>query len=85
MIMEIQIGLYQEIIYGTSVTYSKLYSKEGYRFYDKEAKVYDEEGNAIPEEKVTSEQRGYLELCYTPLTDVDAINARFVSMPENLI
>lgn len=85
MIMEIQIGLYQEIIYGKSVTYSKLYSKKGYRFYDKEAKVYDEEGKTIPEEKVTSEQREYLELCYTPLTDVDAINARFVSMPENLI
>lgn len=80
MIMEIQIGLYQEIIYGTRVTYSKLYSKEGYCFYDKKAKVYDEEGNAIPELKIELNKRQYMRYCLTPLTSMDDINKIYKSV-----
>lgn len=85
MIKEIQVGLYQEIIYGSKVNYSKLYSEEGYCFYDATAEVYDEDGDLIPEGEIKNEQRQYFKLCYTPLITVEEINARFVSIPEYLI
>lgn len=79
--VEIQTGLYQELVVGTYITYSKLYSSEGYCFYDKTVEIYDEEGNVIPEDEILPTQRTYMQYCSTPDTDVNVLNATFVSVP----
>lgn len=79
--VEIQTGLYQELVVTKFVTYSKLYSSEGYCFYDLIDTYYDEEGNQIPEDQVPATMRMYYQYCSTPETEVADLNARFVSVP----
>lgn len=79
--IEIQEGLYQEIVVGTFITRSRLHSAEGYCFYDKTDVVYDEAGNVIPDEDVLPTQRILMQYCSTPETDIAELNARFVSIP----
>ena len=79
--VEIQTGLYHELVVGTYITRSRLYSSEGYCFYDKEEYIYDEEGNVIPDDEVLPNQRIYAQYMATPIIDIDTLNARFVSVP----
>lgn len=44
----------------------KLYADEGYCFYDKTDKLYDEEGNVIPNEMVLPAQRTYMRFIIIP-------------------
>lgn len=82
--VELQTGLYQEIVTehaGTlTIVYSKLHSSDGYCFYDVEAEIYDEEGNLIAPEDVQPNQRLYYQYCATPITDINALNAKYVSV-----
>ena len=83
--VQIQIGLYQDLksftLGSTTHYYSELYSSEGYCFYDKTLEIYDDEGNVIPEDEILPTQRVYMQYCATPVTDVDTLNATFVSVP----
>lgn len=85
----LQTGLYvyryQITVGGVQRTLGKLYSTEGYCFYDKEVEISDEEGNIIPEEDVQPNQRIYMQ--YRTLSLIDAaltneqLRARFISVP----
>lgn len=77
----IQTGLQQELITGKYTTYSKLYSEDGYCFYDKTVQFYDDENNLIPESEIEPEQRQYMRYCSTPMTSIDEINSIYVSVP----
>jgi hypothetical protein len=77
---EIQPGLYHNLVVGRYITYSELYSSEGYCFYDVTAEVWDEEGNVIPPEDIQPNQRLYAQYCSTPITDVATLNAIYVSV-----
>lgn len=79
--VEIQTGLYQNLVVGRYITYSELYSAEGYCFYDNTVSYYDEEGNEIPNDQVPATMRMYYQYCSTPETAVEDLNARFVSVP----
>ena len=79
--VEIQTGLYLNLVQGTFITMGHLYSSEGYCFYDKTVEFYDEEGNLIPDNEVLPTQRTYMQYMTTPVTDVDTLNATFVSVP----
>lgn len=79
--VQIQTGLYQDIITNSFTSYSRLYSSEGYCFYDRTIEFYDEEGNVIPEDEVPATMRQYAQYCSTPETTVEELNARFVSVP----
>ena len=79
--VQIQEGLYQDLIVGRYTSYSELYSSEGYCFYDKNDRYYDEEGNLIPDEEVPATMRIYMQNCSTPETTAEELNARFVSVP----
>lgn len=77
----IQTSLQQELITGKYTTYSKLYSEDGYCFYDKTVQFYDDENNLIPESEIEPEQRQYMRYCSTPMTSIDEINSIYVSVP----
>lgn len=79
--VQIQTGLYQELVVTNFNTYSRLYSSEGYCFYDKNDEIYDEEGNLIPDEQVLPHQRVYAQYMVTPETLADEINTHIVSVP----
>lgn len=79
--VEIQTGLYLNLVQGTYITMAHLYSSEGYCFYDKTAPVYDEEGNQLAEEEIQPNQRLYAQYRTTSITDIDVLNAKFVSVP----
>lgn len=79
--VEIQTGLWQDIVVGTSVTYSRLYSAEGYCFYDTYVEYYDEEGNLITDESVLCTMRTYVQYASTPMTNPADINEHFKSVP----
>lgn len=79
--VQIQTGLYQELVVTNFNTYSRLYSSEGYCFYDLIDTYYDEEGNQIPEDQVPATMRVYYQYCSTPETAVEDLNARFISVP----
>lgn len=79
--IQIQEGLYQEIIVGRYTVFSKLYSSNGYCFYDKTERFYDEENNLILDEDILSSKRNYAQFCSTPKTKVEDINNQFVSVP----
>lgn len=80
--IEIQTGLwldtYTLTIGGNNVLIRKLYSSEGYCFYDKADLVYDEEGNVVPDDEVLPNQRMYMQFC-TVGQDRDLND--FVSVP----
>lgn len=82
---EIQIGLYLEAHSWTvnGVTYynSRLHSADGYCFYDVDDEYYDEEGNLIPADQVQPNQRMYYQWCITPITDVNELNRKYISVP----
>lgn len=82
---EIQTGLYSEkhefVINGRVYHNSTLRSANGYCFYDKTEEFLDEEGNVIPQAEVRPNQRKYMRWLKTPLTDIDEINAQYVSVP----
>ena len=78
--VEIQTGLwaylYSFTVSGVTRSYYKLYSAEGYCFYDLgQPENYDEEGNLVP-----PEQRVYAQYasCLYPLEE---INDHYVSVP----
>lgn len=78
--VEIQTGLwaylYSFTVSGTTYSYYKLYSAEGYCFYDlDQPENYDEEGNLVP-----PEQRVYAQYatCTYPFEE---INDHIVSVP----
>ena len=76
---------YQITVSGVVKTLGKLYSTEGYCFYDVEAEVYDEEGNIIPEDQILPNQRLYMQYCTLPVILASKTNeelaARFISVP----
>lgn len=82
---EIQTGLYLEehefVIGGITHYNSTLSSANGYCFYDKTEEVFNEDGNIIPLEEIQPNQRKYSRWLKTPLTDIDEINAQYVSVP----
>ena len=81
--IQIQEGLYWDLhaftIRNSTHYSSRLYSSEGYCFYDKTAEYYDEDGNVITDEEILKTMRIYMQFCYTPETTQEALNARFVS------
>lgn len=87
--VEIQTGLYvydeQKVIGGNTYTFRKLYSGDGYCFYDLNDEIYDEEGNLIPADQVQPNQRPYYR--YMALAIIQSswtyeqLNARFISVP----
>ena len=85
--IEIQTGLwaYHHTFALNGVTYSnyRLYSAEGYCFYDKNDQYTDEEGNIIPEDEVQPNQRIYAQYAVLAASydTVEKINADFVSVP----
>lgn len=81
MKITIQEGLQQEVITGRYTSYSKLYSEEGYCFYDKTVQFYDDENNLIPESEIKPEQRQYMRYCSTPMISTDEINETYISVP----
>lgn len=81
MIREIQTGLFvRTITTSTGFSYLELTAGEGYCFYDKLDQYYDEEGNLIPENEVTPQQRLYSVIMYTPMKTDEELNAQFVSV-----
>ena len=76
---------YQITVSGTVRTLGRLYSTEGYCFYDNEAEVYDEEGNLIAPEDILPEQRIYAQYSSLPVALASKTNeelaARFISVP----
>lgn len=84
--VEIQTGLwlysYERVIGGTTYIFRKLYSSEGYCFYDKSVEIYreDENGNpyVVPEEDILPTERTYMQ--YASLAISSDIND-FVSVP----
>ena len=87
--IEIQTGLWlyehQTTIGGNVYTLRKLYSAEGYCFYDSEAEIYDEEGNLIPDEDVLPNQRTYMQYIALAVNlsswTYDQLNAKYISVP----
>ena len=83
--VQIQEGLWQDSITNSFTTYSRLYSSEGYCFYDKTEIVmrFDENGNLyeVPESDILPNERTYAQYCSTPETTAEELNARFVSVP----
>lgn len=83
--VQIQEGLYQDLIVGRYTSYSILYSSEGYCFYDKTEVIYREDENGqlyeVPENEVLPNERTYAQWCSTPETTAEELNARFVSVP----
>ena len=85
----LQTGLYvyryQITVGGVQRTLGKLYSTEGYCFYDKEVIICDEEGNIIPEDEIQPSQRIYMQFRTLPLIDAaltnEQLSARFISVP----
>ena len=86
--VEIQTGLYlyeyTQTIGTREYTFRKLYSSEGYCFYDLSDEYYDEEGNLIPESEVQPSQRIYyqyqsLAINYSSWT-YEQLNAQFISV-----
>ena len=83
--IEIQPGLwlydYQSAVIGTG---RKLYSSEGYCFYDNDDEIYDEEGNLVAPEDVQSNQRMYMQ--YAVLARMmstwtrEQLNAKYISV-----
>lgn len=80
--VEIQTGLwlysYTITVSGNEVLCRKLYSSEGYCFYDKTAPVYDEEGNQLTEDEILPNQRVYMQ--YASLGIYSDVND-YVSVP----
>ena len=85
--VEIQTGLYlyqyNQTIGGIEYTFSRLYSSDGYCFYDAEAEIYDEEGNVIPADEIQPNQRVYMQYMALAVGDwaTEQLNARYVSVP----
>lgn len=71
--IEIQTGLWLYSYYitvgGVQREMRKLYSSEGYCFYNRTDSFYDEEGNLIPEEDVLPTQRIYMQYASLGLAD----------------
>ena len=83
--VEIQTGLWlyeqQRVVAGTTYTTRKLYSAEGYCFYDIERpENYDEEGNLKPAEERMYAQYAALAVSMSSWT-YDQLNARYISVP----
>ena len=82
--VQIQTGLYWDLhsftIGGVTHYNSRLYSSDGYCFYDNTDVYYDEDGNVITDEEILKTMRIYMQFCYTPETTKEALNARFVSI-----
>lgn len=82
--VEIQTGLYLEsyerinFITGLPMIVRILHSGDGYCFYDSSTEYYDEEGNPIPNDEVSSEMRMYYQ--YMAIPESKDIND-FVSVP----
>lgn len=79
---EIQTGLFLEehafIVYGKTYYNSRLYSADGYCFYDKTAEVYDEDGKLVTDVKPA--QRKYMRSIITPITSIEELNNIYVSL-----
>lgn len=83
--IEIQPGLwlyeYQRVIAGTTYTNRKLYSSEGYCFWQvSQPENYDEEGNLKPESERVYAQYALLSNSLTSWT-YEQLNAEFISVP----
>lgn len=82
--VEIQPGLYLEqhsfIVNAKTYYNSRLHASEGYCFYDSEEEVYDEEGNLIDPKDIQINQRNCMTWCVTPITDVNQLNAKYISI-----
>jgi hypothetical protein len=79
--IEVQTGLWawlETLTFGNITrAFYRLYSAEGYCFYDKTlSSNLDEDGNLLPEN-----ERMYAQYQATTCTTIEQINARFVSVP----
>ena len=75
--IEVQRGLWADFVVGTVISRYKIYSAEGYCFYNlQQAENFDEEGNLLPES-----ERNYAIYASTAFTTVEQINATFISVP----
>lgn len=83
--IQIQEGLYWDLhaftVKNSTHYSSRLYSSEGYCFYDKTAEYYDEEGVLITDESILKTMRNYMQFCCTPEVSREDLNNRFVSVP----
>lgn len=87
--VEIQTGLYlyeyDLVINGVTSLRRKLYSSEGYCFYDVDDEFYDEEGNLIAPEDVLPNQRTYMQYASLGIAasswTIEQINAKYISVP----
>ena len=74
--VEVQKGLWLHTstfyVNGVGYTRRELYSSVGYCFYDKNDKVFDEEGNEIAENEILPNQRTFMQYAQLGLsTNVD--------------
>lgn len=79
--VEIQTGLwaywYTFTVSGTTYGRYKLYSAEGYCFYEVDnPENLDEDGNLLP-----PEERMYAQYAATACTTIEQVNAKYVSVP----
>lgn len=79
--VEIQTGLWAHLntisAAGITKQYYKLYSAEGYCFWEvDQPENYDEEGNLLP-----PEQRIYATFMITAMSTIEELNEHFVSVP----
>lgn len=83
--VEIQTGLflheYQQTIGVNTYTFRKLYSAEGYCYYDVEQpENYDEDGNLLPAEQRVYAQYSALGIGQSSWT-YEQLNAKYISVP----
>lgn len=83
--IEIQTGLYvydfESVIGGTTYVFRRLYSAEGYCYYDlNQPENYDEEGNLKPPAERVYKQYSALAVSQSSWT-YEQLNARYISVP----
>lgn len=83
--VEIQTGLYlyqhNQVIGGKEYTFRKLYSADGYCFYDvDQPENYDEDGNLVAENERVYAQYAALGIGAANWTN-EQINAKYISVP----
>ena len=82
--IQIQEGLYWDLhtftVKNSTHYSSRLYSSEGYCFYDKTEEYYDEKGILITDESILKTMRNYMQFCYTSEISRKDLNNRFVSV-----
>lgn len=74
--IKIQEGLYAYLQEGKTISYYKLYSKEGYCFYIPENNIDFDTQDLLPENKIT-----YYQFMHSAYPTIEQINQHIVSVP----